>query len=405
MSACHAMPLDAGLIRDILGSVDCNVQAYSAAGYLALTGPGSPLPAALTTMLTIYVVLLGYRMMFAVGSTRLSDTPLIAMKIGVILAVTLNWSVFQTLVFNFDANAPLEIGRLISHPMVGGGSRLASDPIRGIQTAYDELKADAAQLAHKSSQGNDGAPGASNGPVSEADAAAADAAAGLRRAAAALVASTAGVLGMAFIAIGVLTAAGPIFIALFLFEATRGFFVGWIRAIVAAMLTPMVCWIATSLMLVVLAPRIELLAEQRAAQQIGLDTADAASAIVLIFAAAQVALIVGGLLVASGFDLNRRGSSQAPAAAPSPRPEFDVQSAGIETRSRAQALASSLRNAPMIHSREISGVAASSSSSGAPGRNEADGAVAASRPHRLGESYRRAAVTRDQVRVGAAGRA
>ena len=127
MSACHAMPLDAGLIRDILGSVDCNVQAYSAAGYLALTGPGSPLPAALTTMLTIYVVMLGYRMMFAVGSTRLSDTPLIAMKIGVILAVTLNWSVFQTLVFNFDTNAPLEIGRLISHPMAGGGARGGGD--------------------------------------------------------------------------------------------------------------------------------------------------------------------------------------------------------------------------------------------------------------------------------------
>ena len=380
------------------------MQAYSAAGYLALTGPGSPLPAALTTMLTIYVVMLGYRMMFAVGSTRLSDTPLIAMKIGVILAVTLNWSVFQTLVFNFDTNAPLEIGRLISHPMAGGGARLASDPIRGIQTAYDELKADAAQLARKSSQGNEGSAGVSNGPISEADAAAADAAAGLRRAAAALVASTAGVLGMAFIAIGVLTAAGPIFIALFLFEATRGFFVGWVRAIVAAMLTPMVCWIATSLMLVVLAPRIELLAEQRAAQQIGLDTADAASAIVLIFAAAQVALIVGGLLVASGFDLNRRGASNAPAAATPPRPEFDVQSAGIETRSRAQALASSLRSAPMIHSREISG-GGPAAAAAASGRSEPDSANAAARPYRLGETYRRAAVTRDQVRLGTAGRA
>ena len=42
----------------------------------------------------------------------------------------------------------------------------------------------------------------------------------LRRAAAALLGSTAGVLGMAFIAVGVLTAVGPVFIALLLFEAT-----------------------------------------------------------------------------------------------------------------------------------------------------------------------------------------
>ena len=33
--------------RDVLGAVDCNVQAYSLAGYQALSGPTSPLPAAM----------------------------------------------------------------------------------------------------------------------------------------------------------------------------------------------------------------------------------------------------------------------------------------------------------------------------------------------------------------------
>jgi type IV secretion system protein VirB6 len=208
MSACPTTPFDVGIVRDILGSVDCNVQLYSAAGYHALAGPGSPLPAAMTVLLTIYVALLGYRMLFAVEGIRLAQAPLIALKIGVILALTLNWSVFQTLVFNLAAQAPLEIGRVISRPMANGGPSLASDPVQGIQTAYDELNADAAELAKKAGQTalltgqppSQASPGAAPGGNEAATAS------DLRRAAAALLASTAGVLAMAFIATGVLTA-------------------------------------------------------------------------------------------------------------------------------------------------------------------------------------------------------
>ena len=36
MAGACAMPVDAGLIRGLLGSVDCNVQTMSAAAYSAL---------------------------------------------------------------------------------------------------------------------------------------------------------------------------------------------------------------------------------------------------------------------------------------------------------------------------------------------------------------------------------
>jgi type IV secretion system protein VirB6 len=396
MSACPTTPFDVGIVRDILGSVDCNVQMYSAAGYHALAGPGSPLPAAMTALLTIYVALLGYRMLFAVEGVRLAQAPLIALKIGVILALTLNWSVFQTLVFNLGAQAPLEIGRVISRPMAAGGPSLAADPVQGIQTAYDELNADAAELAKKAGQGA-AAQGTQAGPAALPSGAEAATASDLRRAAGALLASTAGVLGMAFIATGVLTAIGPVFIALLLFEATGGFFVGWVRALVAAVLIPMVCWVTASVLLVVLAPRIEVLAQQRAAHAINLDAAAAASAIVLIFAAAQAALIVAGLLIAGGFRLARRAAA-APAATAAPRETRSTVEV-VEARSRAEVLATALRRSSSTSAREYASMAPMSVA--APADVETARLEAGPRPVRLGETYRRRTAVGDRARLGA----
>jgi type IV secretion system protein VirB6 len=399
MSACPTTVFDVGIVRDILGSVDCNVQLYSAAGYHALAGPGSPLPAAMTALLTIYVALLGYRMLFAVEGVRLAQAPLIALKIGVILALTLNWSVFQTLVFNLGAQAPLEIGRVISRPMAMGGPSLASDPVQGIQTAYDELNADAADLAKKAAQeGPQGLQGAMAQPVAAPSGNEAATATDLRRAAGALLASTAGVLGMAFIATGVLTAVGPVFIALLLFEATGGFFTGWVRALVAAILIPMVCWVTTSVLLVVLAPRIETLAQQRAGHAINLDTAAAASAIVLIFAAAQGALVIAGLLIAGGFRLGRR-AAPAPASATAVR-DTQTMLEVVEARSRAEVLATALRRSSTASAREYATMVPASSAA-APGDVEIPRLEAAARTVRLGETYRRRTAVGDRARLGA----
>ena len=395
MSACPTSLFDVGIVRDILGSVDCNVQLYSAAGYHALAGPGSPLPAAMTALLTIYVALLGYRMLFAVEGVRLAQAPLIVLKIGVILALTLNWSVFQTLVFNLGAQAPLEIGRVISRPMAMGGPSLAADPVQGIQTAYDELNADAAELAKKAGQGTQGAqPVPAAGPSSNEAATATD----LRRAAAALLASTAGVLGMAFIASGVLTAVGPVFIALLLFEATGGFFTGWVRALVAAILIPMVCWVTASVLLVVLAPRIETLAQQRAAHAINLDAAAAASAILLIFAAAQGALVIAGLVIAGGFRLGRR-PAPSPASATVVR-DSQTMLEVVEARSRAEILATALRRSSTASARDYATMVAAGAAA-TPGDVEVPRLEAAARTVRLGEAYRRRTAVGERARLGA----
>ena len=390
MTLCPTSATDLGIIRDILGAVDCNVQVYSAAGYRALTGAGSPYPAALTALLVIYVALIGYRLLFALGDTRLAEAPTIALKIGAILAFTLNWGVVQAMVFNFTANAPLQIARVVSQPMATSTARgpasSAADPIAGLQRAYDELSATGVEFGKKA--------GPNALPSRGGEAEATDA---LWHASAALLASTAGVLAVASVATGILTAVGPIFIALFLFDSTRGFFVGWVRALVAAILAPLLCWVTTSLLLVVLDPWIEALGQQRLAHALNLNTAASASGIVLTFAAAQGVLLLAGVLVASGFRLSRpnaaaeranlpvRGAAASVLAAPPAVTQSALGGRDIKITPGRRANRGRLSVIPRADSHGPAAAAGPSPERGA----------------RLGETYRRANMMRDRTRFGA----
>ena len=319
--ACPDYPREAGLIRSVLGSVDCNVRDFSQAGYHALTAPGSLFPAALTALLTIYVAVLGYRLMFGLGGARLSDAPLIGLKIGAVVAISLGWSAFQTVVFDVVMDGPLEVARVVS---AHSGTGLAADPMEGLQTAYDQLTLNAAafaRLAGPNPQALDGGP--------------AMASQGLWRASSALFMSTAGVLTLAEVSAGVLTAIGPLFIALFLFDATRGLFAGWVRAMVASAIAPLVCWVGTEILLVVLEPWLSRLAQERELHQLSPDTANAAMSVVFVFACAQLGLLAAGGMIAGGFnpfgrqrEREARGAGVRAGAAGRPAPA-----------SRAQALA------------------------------------------------------------------
>ena len=138
IGSCSSLVGD-GVISGVLGAVDCQTRAFAEAGYSSLTSASSGFQLALTAMLTIYVALVGYRMLFASDGAKLSDAPGIALKIGVILAMVTSWSTFQTLVFDIAAKAPLEIASTISTPLQGAGGGLAADPVRGLQAAYDQI--------------------------------------------------------------------------------------------------------------------------------------------------------------------------------------------------------------------------------------------------------------------------
>ncbi|HEX7885729.1 MAG TPA: type IV secretion system protein [Phenylobacterium sp.] len=377
--ACVAL-VDDGVIRGVLATVDCQTRAYAQSGYMALTSSSPVFQAALTALLTIYVALVGYRMLFAQGSMRLSDAPGIALKIGAILALVTSWSTFQTLVFDVADRAPVELAALISAPSVDGvgGSSLASNPVAGLQAAYNEFSETGAAY------GKIAGPNAKG--YSSPQAAAAEAASA---ASGALFVTSAGVISAATLSIGVLTAIGPIFIALALIPATRGLFVGWLRALAASALTPLVAWLLIVLMLSVLDPWISTLTQQRLGQRLMPQTVMSAAALVFVFAAGQAVLVSGAAIMAMGFHLptgrrNRDGRAEAQHA-----PQAAMASVA-PMPSRAERLALDLQR-DQASARSRSATAAAAAASAATSTRQVS--ATPDETSRLGDAYRRPAFT------------
>lgn len=369
MNLCRAM-VDDGVIRGVLAAVDCETRNYAQLGYSNLTAGSGIFQTALTALLTIYVAVIGYRMLFAQGNVRLSEAPVIALKIGAILALVTNWANFQTLVFDVANRAPKEIAAIVSAPLQERRASLASAPVDGLQFAYDELGRTAEALGKKA--------GPSARTYANPEAAAAQA---ITTATITLFVMSAGVISAATLAIGVLTAVGPVFIALFLIRAARGLFVGWVRALTAAALTSMVGWLLIVLMLAVIQPWLETLEQQRP-DRLDAQTAMSLASLIFVFAFGQLALVLGACAMAFGFRLSPplqyRGPAAAavdpagasrgspPASTRAERLAHDLQRDGAQSTSRV--LSSALKLAPAAR------IAAANPSIAAP--------------RRLGDAYR-----------------
>jgi type IV secretion system protein VirB6 len=372
MSSCSTVT-DMGVVRDVLTAVDCNTRSFARLGYESLTAAGSPFQAALTVALTIYVAVIGYRLLFGNGA-RLADGPTIALKIGAVLALVTSWSLFQTLVFDLAERAPLEIASVISAPMRGA----ASDPVARLQAAYDKLSDTANAFAH---------PPKSVPDTDQANYAAASQA--LTMASNALFISSAGLIAVITIAIGVLTATGPLFIGLFLFFETRGFFVGWVRVLGACAFGLISAWSLSVLMLHAVQPWMDALSEVGAGGLADARTGITAAIIVLVFCASQFALLLAGIMIARGFRLP--GAARA-AAVQAPAPQAAAPAMPLDLISRPARLAEQLGRL------ETPSVTADRAAATASAAFTGRGAVAAAAPGRIGDMYRRPAVNREARR-------
>jgi type IV secretion system protein VirB6 len=260
-------------------------------------------------------------------------------------------------------------------------SSLASDPIGGLQAAYDQITASAVIF------------GKIAGPVAKAYSSAEAAAAGaLSAASGVLFMTTAGVIAAATLSIGVLTAVGPLFIAMFLMPATRGLFAGWVRALVAAALVLMLGWLGITLRLSVLEPWLVTLAREQQEHKVVAQTATSTAALVFVFGAGQVALLIGACVMAFGFRLP--GSAAAAGVGRRVAPSAPVAATPAESTSRAQRLAFDLQREPSVvtsHSRSMHVAAGASPSA----RRDSP----ANQPSRLGDDYRRPGAATRRLRV------
>lgn len=372
IAACPAF-LDAGFVEGVLATVDCQTRSYAEGGYQALTRDSGLFGAALTALLTLYVALLGWRLLLAPDGARLSEAPGAALRIGAILVLVTNWATFQTLVFDLADRAPVQVAAAVASPWTrdAGAGTLAARPVAGIDAAYTELRQAAAAF------GRAAPPGAKGWMSAEAASGESLALAGN-----ALLVMSIGVVGGAKLAIGILSAVGPVFIALALLEVTRGVFAGWVRSLVAAALSLLVGWGLILLLLVVLEPWLAALAAQREALALDTRTASSVAALIMVFAIGQGLLILAAWVAALGlrFRPGRPEAIQAvaPVAVPASAP---VLAGGSRAERLAQAL---VRDEARFETRIRAAALVPARAGPVPGANPG------ARPRTaLGDSYRR----------------
>jgi type IV secretion system protein VirB6 len=362
--SCPAPGPDYPLVYSLLGSVDCNVQALVHTGYSAIFQPGGAIGGLLTALLTIYVAVMGYRLLLGQSQLRVSDFALNAVKLGVVIALSTQWETYQTVVYDLLFRGPQQLAGLIAGAVDPDSTLMHGDVFTGLQTAFDDLS-------------NFGAGYASHSPPSASPmlGGAGFGALLLTSSASILLLSTLGVLLVAKIVLGLLLAVGPLFIALLLFESTRGVFEGWLRASLAFAFAPLAVTVLLGIALTMLEPSLTQMQDLQKEHIYTLAPAYSVMTLILVFAGVSLGALAAGGVIALGFHLPKAlrpaDAAIASAAARSSEPVVLSQSRAARVAAAATALdrrdTTSLISETRSSDRRISVATASSERTGRGG--------------------------------------
>ena len=322
MAKCAAIDATAGSAETMVNTVDCYMQSTVQTGYANLLGPGSVFGYALTVALTVYVAIVGYRLIFGRSTLSMGEMAPRMLLIGAVLALTSNWATYQMLVYDVLTDGPQEIVSAINPSSSQGSSvnqrvDMLSGRMVDLADAWTEFDAqpqnaapDAAVMAEQKGEADilpptvTGitaiiAPKDSLGPNM------------LMLSALLLVLASAGVLVVAKIILGLLLLLGPLFAVLGLFAGTRGLTLGWARAAVLMALVPVMATITAAGSTAVIEP---VLAEMYVSANQGIFSLRAALTIlviVLITVAVAVQLFRIGRTIVSGWTISLQSSTAA----------------------------------------------------------------------------------------------
>ena len=392
---CPAPDANDPLVQSLLSTVDCNVDGLVRGGYGALFAPSGGFAVLMTSLLTIYVAVLGYQLLLGRTPLRIGTLAVTALRVGVVLTLATGWSTYQTLVYNFLFHGPVELSRGLLAGVQPRGSLFRGDVFVGLQSVFDALNAFAADFAKNAAVAQNAAattptatptPIGWNGPGFGAQA--------LAISAITLLFSTLGVVLAAKIILGLLLALGPIFIALMLFAATRGVFEGWLRATLAVAIAALASILTLGVALTVLEPSLLALRDTVAQNDYSLTPVYSILVLVVVFAAVSLGTVAVGGIIALGFKLPRgEGALAVAPAVIQPAPSSVM--VGISRADRVAAAMTALgrREAALIGAGAAGGdrrtVMTIAERTSAGGRAHAPAPVEAAA--RLGQAPRRAA--------------
>lgn len=219
MTIACAISADAsGTVLRLSGYLDCQSRALGYNGFTVFGGPAAT--ALLSGVMTIFVAVIGYRMILGTQPS-LRDGAGWVVRLGLVLALTTSWPAFDALIYRVATDAP---GGLAAALLPAGGLS-ATDIGPRVQRAYD-------LVGHGMPAGEsaDAAKGAQGQPVPQdpSNLPAAPLTASLLA-----LSSVGGTIALRLVA-GILVALGPLVLYGLLFDGAMGIVTGWLRALVGA---------------------------------------------------------------------------------------------------------------------------------------------------------------------------
>jgi type IV secretion system protein VirB6 len=297
--------------------LDCQARALGENGFQALAG-GAMGTALLSAALTIFIALIGYRLIL--GSTPdVRDGVGWAVRLGIVLALVTSWPAFQSLVYRVAIDAPAQVAAILL-PAAGVAAEGLDERV---QQGYDTLRLG---LANDQAAEQDERPATAanaQSPLLEP----------LPKTASALVIATAGLSGALRLAIGFLLAVAPFAIISLLFSGTNGLFVGWLRALAGLTLALVASTIVTAIHLTAFESELGQL------QASGMVAADpqALTTIVLFFSLVGVVAILVGFAMGSALRLPRPRPASLPPMLVHERSEYHTEARAAPVRGEAVA--------------------------------------------------------------------
>ncbi|WP_420606746.1 type IV secretion system protein [Novosphingopyxis sp.] len=256
---CGAVTTGQGFLSRSIEHIDCQAATIGSYGFQSLAAPGSAFSIAVTSLLTLFIAILGIRLILG-DRLGLSDVVVAALEIGVVLTLLGSWPAYRTLFYDVVLEAPADISAAL---LSGTGTASTESMVARLQGVDDAILA---LTRIGSGRFTAGAVPVQQGqrPDEAFQEIAVSDDLGWGTARLSFLAGTLVPLIMLRIAAGLLLALGPLFAGLLLFEATRSLFLGWLSALFGIMLASTGFAVLLSVELAVLEPWLTSALRQRA---------------------------------------------------------------------------------------------------------------------------------------------
>lgn len=315
---CPAILTGDRFLSRIIGTIDCQAAYLGSYGWQALGQPGSIAATVMTGLLTLFVALFGIRLLFG-PPPGFRDVVGDVLKIGIVLTLAFSWPAFRTLIHDVVLDGPGELVANAGAPLMDDNRTL----MQRLQAADDTLQ----RLTELGTGRQTGAYLEAGAPGARFDAQGLEDENTFGMARLFFLAGVIGSYGLLRLIAGLLLALTPLAAGMLLFEATRGLFAGWLRALVLALVATAAVGVVVAAETAILLP---LLAD--ALRLRGLGYATPSAPIELLTVALAFALIEFGAIWFMGKVAFNRGWLTLPAAY---RSESPVVAGGATQRSIA----------------------------------------------------------------------